>query len=243
MQASNAVSSDHQPEGSDHEPTDAQEESGPTAAAERAPSPELQRALDDAAAAVEGREAGSSGTSADEAVTEALLAAKKELEAALEQTKREASQLRDNWMRAAADLENYRKRAAREREDVQRYGVEKLLKDFLPVMDDLDRAMSMVSSGEVGSAGEQLLNGVQLVQKKFLSTLGKHGVTSFESAGQAFDPERHEAVQQAHHPEIPAGQVAQELQRGFMIHDRLLRPALVVVSLGAEGGDGAPSDE
>ena len=139
-------------------------------------------------------------------------------------------------MRAAADLENYRRRSARERDDVQKYGAEKLLKDFLPIMDDLDRALGVVSNADANAATEQLLGGVRLVQKKFLTTLEKHGVTSFEAQGQAFDPQRHEAVQQAPSEEIPAGGVAEELQRGFLLHDRLLRPALVVVSLGPAGG-------
>lgn len=201
-----------------------------------APSDELAKAMEEAAASVDGQNV-AAGHSAGEAVTEALIAAKKELEGALDQTQKEAAQLRDNWMRAAADLENYRRRAAKEREDVQKFGIERLLKDFLPVVDDLDRAVGVVESAQPDANTEQLLGGVRLVQKKFLSTLEKHGVTTFAAQGQAFDPERHEAVQQAP-SDVPAGSVAQELQRGFLIHDRLLRPALVVVSLGQEGGAG-----
>lgn len=178
-----------------------------------------------------------SPASAGEAVTEAIIKAKHELEQVLDQTQKEAAQLREKWMRAAADLDNYRRRAAKEREDVQKFGIEKLLKDFLPVVDDLDRAVSVVGDASMGETASQLLNGVELVRKKFLSTLEKHGVESFEAAGTAFNPERHEAVQQVH-ADAPAGSVAQELQRGFLIHDRLLRPALVVVSLGPEGGEG-----
>lgn len=203
---------------------------------------ELEEAMAEAVAAVEGRASGGEGApSAGEAVTEALISARKELEEALEQTQKEAAQLRDRWMRAAADLENYRRRAAKEREDVQRFGIEKLLRDFLPVVDDLERALS-IAEGADNATAEQLLGGVRLVQKKFLSTLEKHGVTTFESKGEPFNPERHEAVQQAHSP-VAAGAVADQLQRGFLLHDRLLRPALVVVSLGPEGGEATEGSE
>lgn len=135
-------------------------------------------------------------------------------------------------MRSAADLENYRKRAAKEREEAKKFGIEKLLRDFLPVLDDLDRTVNVVRDANLEGPAAQLLSGVELVQKKFLATLEKNGVVSFSSEGQAFDPERHEAVQQSPSPDVPTGSVMSELQRGFLIHDRLLRPAMVVVSLG-----------
>lgn len=220
-----------------------------THAGESAPQPdaELEAAMAEAVASVDGAATPAQdggGNDAAAAVTEAMIMAKKELEGALEQTQKEAASLRERWMRAAADLENYRRRASRERDDVKKFGIEKLLKDFLPVLDDMDRAVQAVEGGlqaEPADSTKQLLGGVQLVQKKFIATLEKHGVTTFEAVGTPFDPERHEAVQQAHAP-VPAGAVASELQRGFLIHDRLLRPALVVVSLGPEGGSGASSE-
>ena len=218
----------------------------------QSPNPELDQAFADAAAAVDEAQAHEDGgdtareehAPASEHVAEALVDAKRELETALEQTRKEAAQLRDRWMRAAADLENHRRRAAREREDVKKFGIEGLLKDLLPVIDDVSRAVQVteeqLGGGSSGSNDptEQLLGGVRLVQKKFMAALEKHGVTTFESTGTTFNPERHEAVQQAH-SDLPAGSVASELQRGFLIHDRLLRPALVVVSLGPEGGEPA----
>ena len=172
---------------------------------------------------------------AQDAVTEAMITAKNELEEVLEQTKKEAANMREKWMRAAADLENFRKRAQKEREDVQRYGNEKLLKDFLPVIDDLERAVDVVGQTESAQeAKEQLLQGMTLVHKKFLGQLQKSGVESFDALGEPFDPSKHEAVQQLH-DEMEAGRVCQQLQRGFQINERLLRPALVVVSLGPEG--------
>lgn len=188
---------------------------------------------------VEGGEASDEPKSrgAGEAVTEALIGAKKELEDVLDQTQKEATSFRERWMRAAADLENYKKRASKEREEVQKFGNERLLKDLLPVLDDLDRAIEMIPA-EADKAEMQLLDGVKLVRKKFLGQLEKHGVTTFDSRGEAFDPAQHEAVQQVH-SEHPAGAVATELQRGFMINGRLLRPAMVTVSLGpsASGED------
>ncbi len=197
----------------------------------------IEEAMAEAVAAVEAREQPSekqaAGKDASEAITESLIAAKKELEQALEQTKKEAGNMRDRWMRSAADLENYRKRAAREREDAVKFGTEKLLRDFLPIVDDLDRALQMVSGDSEGPA-KQLVEGMVMVQKKVLSQLKKNGAEAFSSQGETFDPAKHEAVQQAYSPEFEAGLVMQELQRGFMLHDRLLRPAMVVVSLGAE---------
>ncbi len=181
----------------------------------------------EAVASVEARERkGSAG----EAVTEALIEAKKELESALQQTQKEAESFREKWLRAAADLENYRKRAQREREDVEKFANEKLLKDLLPVLDDLDRALGMIGPNPPPEV-VQVVDGMRLVQKKFVASLEKHGVTTFDSVGTSFDPALHEAVQQTH-ADVPPGSVAHELQRGFLISGRLLRPAMVTVSLG-----------
>ena len=175
---------------------------------------------------------------ASSAVTEALIEAKKELEEALEQTRTQYSELRSKWMRAAADLDNYKKRARREREEAIKFGNEKLIKDMLPVIDDLDRTLEVLASGEAEEQNQGVIEGIRMVQKKFLSQLEKHEVTSFESVGQPFDPAQHEAVHQLHSDDVAAGGVVNEMRRGFYISGRLLRPSLVTVSLGAE----APSD-
>lgn len=173
-----------------------------------------------------------------DAVTEAMMKAKNELKEALEQTRKEADKFRDSWLRSAADLENYRKRATREREDVVKFGNERLLKDFLPVVDDLERTLEAVekTADDSNPAGKALLDGVKLVYKKLISQLEKHQVKAFDSVGEAFDPARHEAVQQVH-DEAPVGAVVTEFQRGFMLNERLLRPAMVIVSLGPEKQD------
>lgn len=212
----------------------------------------LEEAMAEAVASMEAREhggevevevdppEGGEQKDAGTAVTEALLEAKHELESALKQTQKEAEGFREKWLRAAADLENYRKRAQREREEVEKFANEKLLKDLLPVLDDLDRALEMVGS-EPPSDAVQIVDGMKLVHKKFVSALERHGVTTFESKGEPFDPALHEAVQQVH-ADTPAGSVAAELQRGWMIAGRLLRPALVTVSLGPEGGSTKDGD-
>lgn len=203
---------------------------------------ELDRAMADAVRSVEQREASNPGRiraedsseegepdrprDAGEAITESLLKAKNELSEALKQTQAEAQSLRDKWLRAAADLDNYRKRAAKEREDVVKFGNERLLRDFLPVIDDLDRVVASAPK-----SNDPVIEGVKLVLKKFLDQLEKHGVTSFDTEGKTFDPNLHEAVQQVP-SDKPMGSVVTQLQRGYTLGGRLLRPALVTVSLG-----------
>lgn len=217
--------------------------------------PELEQAMKEAAAAVDARSGGakteqaapdSAGRTAPGEIevevekpkpsaspVDAYSAAKKELEEALATAKKDASDIKDRWMRAAADLENYKKRAAREREEVVKFGNERILKDLLPVLDDLDRTVQVAAS----AAGDNpalttFLEGVKLTQKKFLTQLEKSGVEGFEVVGKPFDPTQHEAVQQVPSDTVPAGGVAMEIRRGFFLNGRLLRPALVAVSLG-----------
>src|SRR5262249_44405944 len=133
----------------------------------------------------------------------------------------------ERMLRAAADLDNFKKRAQREREEAQRFGVEKLLKDFLPVMDNLERALGHAQQNADVPA---LLQGVQMTRKQLEDGLAKHGVGGFSAWGQAFDPRLHEAMQQKERTDLPANQVISEMARGYFLHDRLIRPALVVVS-------------
>jgi molecular chaperone GrpE len=131
----------------------------------------------------------------------------------------------ERFLRAAADLENYRKRAAREREEVQRFGNERLLKDLFPVVDGLDRALQATREGD------PLADGVRLVRATLEQALAKHGVTGFSALGQRFDPALHEALLQVPTAESPAGTVVVEHARGFLLHDRLVRPAMVGVAV------------
>nr|WP_225937062.1 nucleotide exchange factor GrpE [Myxococcus sp. RHSTA-1-4] len=138
-----------------------------------------------------------------------------------------AKEAQERTVRAAADLENYRKRAQKEKEEVQRFGSEKLLKDLLPVMDNLDRALEAASkSPDIDS----FQKGVAMTRKSFEDALARHGVKSFSARGQPFDPRMHEAIQQVETAEVPAGHVVYEVVRGFFLNERLVRPSLVVVA-------------
>lgn len=153
----------------------------------------------------------------------------------------------ERMLRAAADLENYKKRALKEKEEIQKYGAEKLLKDFLPVLDNFDRALE---HAEKGGDLESLTRGVQMTRKLFEDTLAKHGVKAFSSLGQPFDPRLQEAMQQVESNEVPPNHVVFELVRGYTLNDRLIRPALVSVAKApappaeADGEDnGTPTPE
>lgn len=166
-----------------------------------------------------------------------LEAARKEIEALRAQLEFSQSKSRelmermkgehDRALRAQADLENYRKRAQKEKEEVQKFGSERLLRDLLPVIDNLDRALEAAAkSPDIDS----FQKGVAMTRKSFEDTLGRHGVKAFSAKGQPFDPRLHEAIQQVETADVPAGHVVHEVVRGFMLSERLVRPALVVVA-------------
>lgn len=130
----------------------------------------------------------------------------------------------ERYLRAAADLDNFKKRAAREREEAERFGVQRLLKDLLPVLDNLERALAHVD------VKNPLAEGVLATRRMFEEAIGRYGVKSFTALGQPFDPNKHEAMQQLETSEVPPGTVVAEMVRGYLLHDRLIRPALVTVS-------------
>jgi molecular chaperone GrpE len=164
----------------------------------------------------------------------------KELEAELATAREESRQNHDRWLRERADLENVRKRAIRERQDVARYGCEQLLRDLLPVLDDLDRA---VAAAQGGGNGQPLVEGVELVRKAFMDALQRHGVERVASDGERFDPARHEAVGFVESDTHDAQQVVEEHRAGYRLHDRLLRPAMVTVSKGKRGRSNLANEE
>jgi molecular chaperone GrpE len=131
----------------------------------------------------------------------------------------------ERLLRVAAEFDNYKKRASREREDAQKFGIERLLKDFLPVADNLERALDHAEEHDL----RQVIEGVKLVQKLLENTLSKHGVTGFSALGQPFDPNLHEALMQQE-SDAPAGTVVSEMSRGYKLNERLVRPAAVVVA-------------
>lgn len=139
----------------------------------------------------------------------------------------ERDEVKGRMMRVAADLENFRKRTAREREDMRKYGIDKVILELLPVLDNLERALQ---HAENNAEDNSITEGVRMVYRQFLTALEKHGVKSFESKGDAFDPQKHEAIQQVETDEHDTGTVLEQYQKGYFLHDRLIRPAMVSVA-------------
>lgn len=167
--------------------------------------------------------------SASDALLEATIKAKQEMAEVLAQTQKEAKDMFDRLARVSADFENFKKRVQREKADAIKFGNESLIKEMLPVVDNMNRAVASLSGA---SADDKLLEGIRLVAKQFEDALTKVGVTGFAALGQPFDPAKHEAVGARPDDKIPSQHVCEEYQRGYMLHDRLLRPALVIVSAG-----------
>jgi len=145
----------------------------------------------------------------------------------LETKETEAKNYYERLLRQAAELENYKKRSARERDDAIRYANESLLKDLLPVVDNLERAIAHASGG---GNGKPLVEGVEMVLRGLTDVLAKHGVMPISAQGQPFDPTKHEAMTQVETDDHEPNSVVEELHKGYMLRDRLLRPALVSVA-------------
>ena len=139
----------------------------------------------------------------------------------------EAKENYDRLLRLAAELENFKKRAAREKTDAIRYANESLLKDLLPILDNLERALEHAKGG---GNGKPLLDGIELVLKGFLEVLEKHGVTQSSAVGELFDPEKHDALAQIETSEHRPNTVVEEHSKGYHLPGRLLRPAQVIVA-------------
>jgi len=154
------------------------------------------------------------------------------LEAELEAAREEVRQANERWIRERADGENLKKRVARERVEDVRAATASLMRDLLPVVDNLERA---VQAAQGGGNGQPLVEGVSLVLKALTDVLARHGVTRVESKGARFDPSHHEAVAHVESAEHEPNAVIEEHQPGYRHHDRLLRPALVTVSKGRSG--------
>jgi molecular chaperone GrpE len=150
-----------------------------------------------------------------------------ELRLKLTAKEEEAKNNYDRYIRQVAELDNFKKRSAREREENARYANESLVRDLLPVIDNLERAIIHASSGD---NGKPLIEGVDMVLKGFLDTLSKHGVQPVAAVGLAFDPAQHEALAQVESPTHAPNTVIEQHQKGYLMRDRLLRPALVTVS-------------
>jgi len=146
----------------------------------------------------------------------------------------ERDELKDRMLRIAAEFENWKKRARKEQTDGVNEARERVLKDMLEVVDYLERAVGMQAAGNGTVDGAAVLKGVDLVLRLLKQKLERYEVRPFDAAGQPFDPRVHEAISRVEHPEIPAGSVAAELQKGYRVGERLLRPAMVSVSSGGK---------
>jgi molecular chaperone GrpE len=144
----------------------------------------------------------------------------------------ERDEIKDRMLRIAAEFENYKKRARKEQTDAVGQAREALLRDMLEVVDNLERATAQTGGAVDGAS---VLKGVNLVLRLFQQKLERYEVKPFEAAGQPFDPRVHEAISRIESAKVPAGSVAAELQKGYRIGERLLRPAMVSVSTGAPG--------
>jgi len=152
------------------------------------------------------------------------------LAAEIEALKAERDEIRDRFMRALADAENIRKRGERDRREAEQYGGSKLARDLLPVYDNLKRALD-AAGDEQRAAAKALIEGVELTMRELINVLTRHGVVPIvPQAGESFDPQIHQAMFEAPLPGTKAGDIIQVMTEGFMLHDRLLRPAQVGVS-------------
>jgi molecular chaperone GrpE len=165
---------------------------------------------------------------------------------------REAADLKDRLLRTLAEMENLRRRTEREVADSRAYGIASFARDILAVADNMARALEGLQSElkEKADAGvKALLDGVELTERELLKVLEKHGVRKFEPHGEKFDPNLHQAMYEVPDPSLPAGTITQVVQAGYMIGERMLRPALVAVAKGGPkaappmanaGADGQP---
>ncbi len=156
---------------------------------------------------------------------------------------KEAAEARDRVLRTLAEMENLRKRTAREVADARMYGITGFARDVLDIADNLQRALDAVPAEARASADpglKALMEGVELTERSLLNALEKHGVKKFDPAGQKFDPNFQQAMYEVPDPSVPAGTVVQVIQAGYTIGDRVLRPAMVGV---AKGGAKATATE
>jgi molecular chaperone GrpE len=151
-----------------------------------------------------------------------------EMKEKLEAAEKELKEEKDRFLRFYADFDNYKKRSAREMDDFRKFANESLIKELLPVLDNLERAIHSSSSGE--EADKSILEGVDMTLKEIMKILERFNVKPVQALGSPFDPNFHEAIGQEESDEHEDNTVLKEFQKGYMLHDRLIRPSMVLVS-------------
>lgn len=152
--------------------------------------------------------------------------------AQIEELKAQAAKAAEHWdrlLRNTADFENYKKRAARERQDAIKFANEGLMQKLIPVMDNFEAALNSLQTAG-GDSAQSLLTGVGMIYQQLKSVLTEAGLEEVDSQGKPFDPNLHEAVSQAESTDFPEGHVMQQLRKGYRLRERLLRPATVIVA-------------
>ena len=162
---------------------------------------------------------------ASESPDTAEVAAPEEEKSVEEPAEPQSEEVKAQLIRMAADFENFKKRARKEKEDLRKFGNEHLVRDILPVLDNLERALAHVDSD-----ANPLVEGIKMVSKQFLQVMENYGVRPIDSTGKPFDPAIHDAMTQQPTADAAPGTVLQEFERGYTIHERLLRPARVIVA-------------
>ena len=222
---------------SDHsfEKDDEAEDGGPKIAA----SSEMEDALREAEESYEARHkgdpasaAGSVGSTPDKLTIELLSTELQELKRLHGETLEASKEETERTLRLQADFENFRRRSLKEKQESFKFGHQNLVKDLLSAVDNLERALEHGAQNAEGDV-KGILDGVELVHREILGAFAKHGVREIEAKGQIFDPAVHEAMGQVPSADVPVNGVLEVLQKGYMIHDRMLRPARVIVSCGA----------
>lgn len=184
------------------------------------PNPETSAGVEDANAPDQANEASGQGGEASDPIVATL--------------EGQVADLTDRLLRAHAEMENLRKRTERDKEDTAKYAITKFAREVLGIGDNLQRAIAAVPAGAADEdpALKALVDGVAMTEREFLNVLERHGVKCIDPEGELFNPHQHQAMTEIESPEVPAGTIVQVYQPGYLIEDRVLRPAMVVVAKG-----------
>lgn len=200
---------------------------------EHSPAEQVQTHSDNGAALDHGSSpAVTPGSSGDIVMSQAEFS---EMQSDLDRFRKEAADNYDRYVRLAAELENHRRRSEKEKSDLRKFGVESFVKSLLPVLDSFDRATVEMdaSRGDANDSGASLEEGVSMIRKLLFETLEKQGVSAVEAVGNPFDPRVHQAIRRVENSDIKEETVMEEYSKGYLLNDRLIRPAVVSVAVPA----------